>query len=233
VNAAIVVAGGEGERSGRPGGKQLAQLRGKPVLAHALLAFEACPEIGEIVLVAHPDRTREYLESAVLDPGITKVTAVVAGGARRQDSVAAGIRALSAEAELVAIHDGARPLVTPGLIAAALVALAADPEADGVVIGHPSYDTVKTVDAGRWVTGTPDRSSVWMAQTPQVFRRAALERAYRDADDAGLLGTDDASLVEAAGGSVRMLAGPRDNIKITVPEDLTLAEALLAAREET
>lgn len=225
---AIIVGGGSGERFGRAGGKQFAPLAGGTVLAHSVAAFESCAAIDEIVVVTHPDTVPECAE---LVAPFVKVTAIVAGGDTRQDSVASGLAAVSAEAEFVVIHDGARPLVLPETIAAGVEALRSSID-DGVIVGHPSFDTVKRVDASRRVTATEDRDSLWLVQTPQAFRAAALRAAYAaglepsDGRDA----TDDAALVKRAGGSVRVLLGPRDNIKITVPEDLAVAEQVLLVR---
>ncbi|HEX9092471.1 MAG TPA: 2-C-methyl-D-erythritol 4-phosphate cytidylyltransferase [Coriobacteriia bacterium] len=230
MRAAVIVAGGGGERFGRPGGKQLAEVAGAPVAGHALRAFEAASSIDVVVLVCHPDRVEEYRDAVVASAGARKVIAVVGGGATRRQSVAAGLRALPAEADLVAVHDGARPLVEPGVIDAAVAALEARADVDGVVVGHRAFDTVKTVAPSLLVTGTPDREGLWIAQTPQVFRTRALLRAHAQADEAGFEGTDDASLVERAGGVVLMHEGPRWNIKITVPEDLAVAGALLRDR---
>ncbi|HHJ98867.1 MAG TPA: 2-C-methyl-D-erythritol 2,4-cyclodiphosphate synthase, partial [Actinobacteria bacterium] len=129
------------------------------------------------------------------------------------------------------VHDGARPLVTPATIAGAIEMLERDDGCAGVVVGHPSYDTLKQVDDLDVVVATPDRATIWSAQTPQVFRAQTLRDAYERAAHTGWTGTDDASFVEHAGGRVRVFAGPRDNVKITVPEDLRVAEALLQARE--
>lgn len=230
MNAAVIVAGGTGERSGLAGGKQLAVVAGLPVLSHTLHAFERCAAIDAIVVVVHPDRIAQY-RSAAIDPlRLMKVVAVVGGGERRQDSVEAGLAALPADTDTVAVHDGARPLVTPDVIARAIGSLTADTSLSGVVVGHPSYDTLKTVDADGQVLGTPDRRTLWVAQTPQVFRAGALRDAYRAAAASGFTGTDDASIVEHAGGKVAMVAGPRDNIKITVPEDLLVVERIMESR---
>lgn len=228
MNAAIIVAGGSGERLGRAGGKQLLEVCGRPVLSHAIAAFEGCPSIEAIVVVTHPGRVDEYRRVAVDPLAPVKVRAVVAGGATRQESVAAGLAVLSPDAEFIAIHDGARPLVTSELVGRAIAALQADPALSGVVIGHPSYDTMKRVDEDGVIVGTPDRGTMWAAQTPQVFRAAALLSAHAAASCEGYTGTDDASLVERAGGVVRMLEGPRNNIKVTVAEDVALVELLLS-----
>lgn len=232
MNAAVIVAGGTGDRLGLEGGKQLATLAGHPVLHHTVAAFARCPAIDEIVVVVHPDRVEEYRSAAVATVGSDKIVAVVPGGPARQDSVAAGLRAVSPSADVICVHDGARPLVTARVIEGAIHALLDDPALSGVVVGHPSYDTLKIVDDRGRVTGTLDRSRVWAAQTPQVFRAGALRDAYASAAAAGITGTDDASLVEHAGGAIAMYPGSRDNLKITVPEDLRVAERLLASRAE-
>ncbi len=229
--SAIVVASGSGSRFGRGEGKQLAQLAGIPMVGHAMLALERCADVDEVVLVCHPNAVPEFSAQVVAALGLTKVSRVVPGGDTRQESVAAGLRAISEDASIVAVHDGARPLVTESIFTEAIAALRSDGSADGVVVGHPAVDTLKTVDAGRTVTGTPDRASLWVAQTPQVFRTRVLRHAHEAADASGFVGTDDASLVERAGGVVRMVEGPRHNIKVTVPEDLVFAAALLAVRE--
>ncbi len=226
--AGIIVAGGVGDRFGRTGGKQLARVLGASVLGHTLRAFERCEAIDEVILVVHPDRVAEYAAEAV---HATKVSAIVAGGETRQDSVIAGLTALSVDVDIVVVHDGARPLVTPEIIAEAVEHLASC-GVDGVVVGHPAYDTIKRVDADGAIRSTEDRSSLWVAQTPQVFRASRLRQAYGAAEEEGFIGTDDASLVERHGGRVVMLLGPRDNLKVTVPEDLAVVERLLEARTE-
>lgn len=231
MNAAVIAAGGSGERFGDAAGKQLALVAGRPLLAHTVLAFERCPDVDVVVVVTHPDRVDEY-RSAVEATGATKVVAVVGGGATRVQSVRAGLAALPEGVALVAVHDGARAAITPETISAAFAALEMRSDVDGVVVGHPCVDTIKEVDSSERVIETPDRTRFWMAQTPQVFRPSALTRAYWKAGIAGYEGTDDASLVEAVGGSVIMVEGPRSNLKVTVPEDLDMLEALLAARRE-
>jgi len=230
VNAAVIAAGGSGERFGEAAGKQLAVIDGVPLLAHTLLAFDACPDVDVVVVVTHPDRVDEYRTVAVEDAGVRKVVAVVAGGATRVQSVRAGLAALPEDIDLVAVHDGARAAITPETISDAFQALASHAEIDGVVVGHPCVDTIKEVDASGRVIATPDRNRYWVAQTPQVFRASALSRAYWRAGIAGYEGTDDAALVEAVGGSVMMVAGSRSNLKVTVPEDLDMLSALMSAR---
>ncbi|MHB1136026.1 MAG: 2-C-methyl-D-erythritol 4-phosphate cytidylyltransferase [Coriobacteriia bacterium] len=230
MNTAIIVAGGTGERLGREGGKQLAMVAGLPVLAHAIRALDAASLIDGIVVVVHPERLDQYVHDAVTPTGAAKVLGVVPGGATRAESVRAGLAAAPAESTLILVHDGARPLITSELIDAAIATLEGDRSLDGVVVGHPSYDTLKIVDAEGGVSGTADRTTIWAAQTPQVFRAEALRSAYERARVQGWDGTDDASFVERAGGRIAMHAGPRDNIKVTVPEDLLAADRLLRAR---
>ena len=231
MNAAVIVAGGEGERFGDPRGKQLALVAGLPVLAHTLRAFQRCEAVDVIVVVTHPDRVEAYAE-AIGPAGAGKVVAVVPGGATRTASVAAGLAALPAGCLAVAVHDGARAAVTPDTIAASFTSLFADPLLDGVVVGHPAFDTIKEASEVGRIVSTPDRSRLWIAQTPQTFRLDALLRAHERAAAEGFQGTDDAALVERCGGVVAMLEGPRWNIKVTVPEDLVVLSALLAEREK-
>jgi len=228
VRAAIVVAGGTGERFGRPGGKQLALVGGVAVVGHAVAAVASAETVGLVVLVCHPDRVGEYAEAV---DGLAGEVLVVAGGATRRLSVAAGLAAVPDDATVIVVHDGARPLVEPDVVDSAVRRLE-ESGADGVVVGHPAYDTMKVVDAQARVSETPDRSTLWVAQTPQVFAADALRRAHRRAAEDGFDGTDDASLVERIGGRVLMHEGPRWNIKVTVPEDLRVIEALLADRKD-
>jgi len=232
VNAAIIVAGGSGERFGRSEGKQLAPVAGLPVLGHTVAAFERCDAVQVIVVVAHPDRVAAYRAEAVEAIGARKVLAVVPGGATRRESVAAGLAALPDGCAAVTVHDGARAAVSADTIAASFAALEAEPGLDGVVVGHPAFDTIKETDAAGHVTSTPDRAGLWIAQTPQTFRLPALLRAHERAAADGFEGTDDAGLVERCGGEVSMLEGSRWNIKVTVPEDLVVLEALLHERGE-
>lgn len=232
MNVAVIVAGGTGERSGLSSGKQLAEAAGRPVLTHTLQAFAECDAIDEIVVVGHPDRLEEYVRVAIEPLASSKVAMIIAGGDTRQASVANGLVAVPPGAEIIAVHDGARPLVTPGLVASVIQVLKDNPALAGLVVGHPAYDTLKSVDPGRRIERTLDRSGVWAAQTPQVFRAAVLREAYERAFEDGFTGTDDASLVERLGHPLAMFPGPRDNLKVTVPEDLLIVERLLSLRAE-
>lgn len=226
---AVIVAGGEGVRFGRAEGKQLAPVAGRPLVAWALGSVAQCADVDALVCVCHPERLDAFrtATSPFLPAG--RDVRFVGGGTTRQASAGAGIAALP-DADVLVVHDGARPLVTPSLVCEAVAALEADGSLDGVVVGHPAYDTLKAVAPSGVVEGAVDRSRVWVAQTPQVFRADSLREAYAAAVRDGFLGTDDASLVERSGGRVRMLLGPRDNVKVTVPEDLDLVEAVLRTR---
>jgi len=228
--AAIVVAGGSGERFGRAEGKQLALVAGHPVLSWSLRSLDACG-LEVIVVVCHPDRMDEYRAQAVEPLGMATTVVFARGGETRQDSVASGLAALPDGIDIVVVHDGARPLLRPELATGALAMLRATENADGVIVGHPSVDTLKLVDKGR-VVETADRSRVWAVQTPQVFRASALRDAHESARRDGFVATDDSALVERYGGVVMVFEGPRDNIKITVPEDHAFVEAALLRREK-
>lgn len=222
---AIIAAAGSGERFGRPGGKQLAPLAGATVVEHAVRPLLACERVDGVVVVT---REEDVPVLAGLFAGAPKIFGVVAGGETRQDSVREGLAALPPHVDVVVVHDGARPLITAETVEVVLEALG--PGVDAAVVGHPSVDTVKSVDEDGFVLRTEDRQRLWLVQTPQAFRVGALSAALERAAAVGAVATDDAALVESVGGRVRVVAGPRDNIKVTMPEDLAVAEALLASR---
>lgn len=227
--AAVILAGGAGERFGAYGGKQLVELLGKPLLTWAAEAFDAVGDVGLIVIVCPEDRTEEYCRVAIDPyPFVTPIV-LASAGELRQESSLSGVMKVPEYYDLIAIHDGARPLITPDLISHAISLLKGDESIDGAVVGHPAVDTLKVVADGT-VVGTPERSAFWVAQTPQVFRSDIIREAHTTALAEGFVGTDDSSLVERVGGIVRFVTGPRDNIKVTVPEDFGPAEAALLAR---
>jgi 2-C-methyl-D-erythritol 4-phosphate cytidylyltransferase len=226
---AIVCAGGSGERLGLAGGKQLALVAGRAVLAWTIEALDATEQIDHIVLVCPASRIDEYRAAAIDSVAPSTPVTYAPSGSSRQASVASGIAASPAGAEILLVHDGARPLVTPEIVAATIAAVENDPLAAGAVVGQPAIDTLKIAD-GSVITETPDRSKYWAVQTPQTFRAQPLREAYALADADGFVGTDDAAIVEHAGGRVLLVEGPRDNIKVTVAEDVALVEATLAFR---
>ena len=227
--AAVILAGGAGERFGQAGGKQLVELLGKPLLTWAAEAFDAVADVGLIVIVCPEDRMDEYLKVAIDPYPFVTPIALAPAGELRQESSLSGVMRVPDDYELIAIHDGARPLITPDLIAHAISLLKGDDSLDGAVVGHPAIDTLKVVADGT-VIGTPERSAFWIAQTPQVFRSDIIREAHTTALAEGFVGTDDSSLVERVGGIVSFVTGPRDNIKVTVPEDFGPAEAALLTR---
>ncbi|MCS7001600.1 MAG: 2-C-methyl-D-erythritol 4-phosphate cytidylyltransferase [Dehalococcoidia bacterium] len=216
---AVVVGAGSGVRFG--GDKIVALLAGKAVLAHAVAPFEASPRVDGVVVVARAEAIAEVTRIAQAE-GWRKVRAIVPGGARRQDSVLAGARA--AQAEWVVIHDAARPLLPVAVIDRGLVAAQ---RTGAAIAALPVRDTIKRVDADGRIVGTVDRSTLWAAQTPQVFRSALLIPALEHAGDV----TDDAAAVEAIGGEVTVFLGDEINLKVTTPRDLAVAEALLQAQQ--
>ncbi len=216
--AAIILAGGTGERFGREGGKQLVEIAGKPILTWSAEAFDAVGDIGLIVIVCPEERIDEYLKRAVDPfPFVTPITMAPAGSIR-QESAFSGLEYVGDAFAYVVLHDGARPLISPDLITHTINTLKGNFDADGAVVAHPAIDTLKVVEDGV-IVGTPDRSAFWNAQTPQVFRTGIYRRAHAAALSDGFVGTDDSSLIERLGGKVLVVEGKRNNIKLTVPED--------------
>ena len=228
--AAIIVAAGRSQRMGGAD-KQLRTIGGVPVLARTVSAFEQCPDVGAIVLVLNPDNMAGAAEMGQ-EYGWQKVRAIGPGGERRQDAVGAGLDAVlrlgddDSRYEWVAVHDGARPLVTPDLISRGLDAAY---ELGAAIAAVPATETVKTVDATGAITGTPERANLWLAQTPQVFHTSILANAYDSfmENNPDAEATDCARIVELSGHPVKVYEGERTNIKITTPLDLLIAEAIL------
>ena len=213
--AAIILAGGTGERFGREGGKQLVEIAGKPILTWSAEAFDAVGDIGLIVIVCPPHRADEYLKRAI-DPFPFVTPIVIApAGSIRQESAFSGLEFVDESYEFVVLHDGARPLITPELIQHTINTVKGNFDADGAVVAHPAVDTLKVVEDGA-IVGTPDRSVFWVAQTPQVFRAGIYRRAHAAALSDGFVGTDDSALIERMGGRVLVVEGKRDNLKLTV-----------------
>ena len=228
--AAIVVAGGAGERFGAVGGKQLVDIAGKPMLTWSIDAFDRVGDVGLIVVVCPKDRMEEYRAVAIEPFNFVTPIVMAEAGDSRQESAFSGLEAVPDTFEYTLVHDGARPLVSPNLAAHAISALKGNIDADGVVLATPAVDTLKLVQDGV-IMGTPDRKVLWNAQTPQVFRTSIYRRAHASALSDGFSGTDDSSLIERLGGRVLIVEGRRDNIKLTVPEDaLLLATAVNALR---
>ena len=218
---AIVVAAGKSERMGAGTDKAFLSLLNKPVVAWSLLAFERCPDVDKIVLVVRKDQL--VASKAVVQMfGISKIHAIVAGGARRQDSVLSGLKACDIDTRHVVIHDGARPCISSEEISEIVKAVK---RSGAVTFGHKITDTVKRVDRGSTVVATEDRDKLWSVQTPQAFQIKILREAYNALGKADI--TDDCLAVELNGGQVKIVENRRPNIKITTVEDLQIAGALL------
>ena len=228
-NMAIIVAGGSGSRMGTKVHKQFLELQGKPILAYTLDVFQQSASIDGIVLVVGRGE-EEYVRNGIVDAyGFSKVTQITAGGTERYESVYAGLQYCE-QAEYVFVQDAVRPFVTEEILRRGLETVR---QYGSAVCGVPSKDTVKITDQEGVVRETPSRDTVWIVQTPQIFPYVLLKDAYERVMGAGqstLSGktiTDDAMIVESTGAEVRMFMGDYRNIKITTPEDLLIAEALL------
>ena len=213
---ALIVAAGSGERLGAGRPKALVELAGRPMLAWSIDAISQLPNLDQIVVAMPPG-----------EPAPEGVSAV-AGGSCRSESVALALAA-AGEGETVLVHDAARPLVGVDLLERTVAALHSDPAADAAIAAAPVTDTIKRVDAAGGVVETLDRGPLWAVQTPQVFRRAALARALDVSPQDLAQATDDAWLIERAGGRVIVVPAQQPNLKVTTPDDLRIAEALIAA----
>lgn len=222
----VVVAAGSARRM-EGIDKILTPLGELPVLVHTLYAFQDCPVVGEVIVVTREDLLVE-VSRLCKDFALDKVRKVIVGGAERIHSVQAGLREVDPEAELIAIHDGARPLVTPEVIEEAVAAAAQSGAAAPAI---PVIDTIKRWEDGLAVE-TVDRSTLRAVQTPQVFEAGLIRAATQKALEDGELLTDDCGAVERLGKKVTLTQGSRENIKITTPLDLVLGEAILTARAE-
>ncbi|MEW6248447.1 MAG: 2-C-methyl-D-erythritol 4-phosphate cytidylyltransferase [Nitrospirota bacterium] len=224
---ALVPAAGRGLRMGGTVPKQFLALGGLPLLVHALRVLEASPEIHRII-VAVPRTEREYcLDQVVVPHGFKKVGKIVSGGEHRQDSVRHALAEVDEETEIVLVHDAVRPFLTERMVRDVIEQAA---KHGAAIVAIPMRDTVKQVGADGAIERTVDRRHLWLAQTPQAFRRDWLEEAHRKAQLEGIRATDDAHLVELLGRRVAVVEGSGENIKVTRPEDMVIGEAILAAR---
>jgi 2-C-methyl-D-erythritol 4-phosphate cytidylyltransferase len=221
---AVIVSAGKGLRFTEGKKKQFYFLEGKPILAHTLDKFETCSLIRSVRLVVGQEDMDYCLKEIVEKYRFQKVSKIVPGGKRRQESVKNGIDALPKDTEIVAIHDGVRPLVTQTMIEDSIHSAA---RYGAVVFAMPVKETIKMSNPDGTVLKTLDRESLWHIQTPQTFQVNVIREAHSRAEEDGFVGTDDASLVERLGGKVHILPGSYANIKITTPEDLWLANLFL------
>jgi 2-C-methyl-D-erythritol 4-phosphate cytidylyltransferase len=233
---ALILAAGRGERLGATRPKALVELAGRPLLHWSLDALRAVRAIERIVVALPAGMGGEQValglgEDAPAGVNVDAGSAIVVeGGAVRAESVRLALAATDGEdSDLVLVHDAARPLLSAELIQDTLAAASRD-GVDGAIAAAPITDTIKRAGTDRVVTETLERASLWAVQTPQVFRRGALEQALEVPDDVLAQATDDAWLIERAGGTVVLVPAPRENLKVTTPLDLTLAEMLIAQR---
>jgi 2-C-methyl-D-erythritol 4-phosphate cytidylyltransferase len=221
--AAIILGAGQGLRFGGAVRKQYLRLHGRPVLWWSLNAFNACASMGTLILVA-PKEDMAKLSAQVRRWNFPKLTALVAGGKERSDSVKEGLKAVPSHYRWIAVHDGVRPLITSEQIESVLTVTRKHRAAIAAV---PARDTVKIADKKGFIHASPERRRVWQAQTPQIFDRALLERAHRLPHPV----TDDAQLVEKLGVKVKLVETSAENIKVTLPLDLKMAELILKSRK--
>ncbi len=220
---AVVIAAGKSERIGSNVDKAFLSLGMQPVLAYSLRAFEKCPDVDSVILVVRKDRI-EAARGLVQLFGCSKVVKVVSGGTSRQASVRNGLAVLHDEVKIVVVHDGARPCITTETISETIKC--AKRHGSGVA-AYKIGDTIKEVEKGVTITKTVDRTKLWAVQTPQTFKRELLLDGLEKAKKKGLTVTDEASAVELVKEGVRLVPSPWSNIKITSPDDLRIAAALL------
>lgn len=227
--AALIVAAGQGVRMGSDRRKQYLHLAGRPILAHTIEAFCAVSQV-DFILLAVPAEEIDFCRNQIISPlGATKDIRLVPGGDRRQDSVRNGLEALGADASIVLIHDGVRPLVHPALIIACIQGAR---KWGACIPAVEVTDTLKQADAAGTIVRTVPRGALYAAQTPQAFQTERILQAHRRAAQEGWQATDDASLAERMGMTVHIIPGSRSNIKITLPEDLQWANMLLAFKAQ-
>jgi 2-C-methyl-D-erythritol 4-phosphate cytidylyltransferase len=224
VFSAILVAGGSSQRMGFD--KLFAVIAGEPVIAHPIRAFERATSVDEIVVVAREDRHDE-IRKISRDRGFKKVLSIVPGGERRQDSVRAGLDRISHDAKYVAVHDAARPLITPEQIERAFEQCRVHGAA---ALAQPVNDTLKRADADLMVVGSVDRHQIFAMQTPQIFERKLIEDAYRAVYAENILVTDEVSAVERLGYKVALVLDDDFNLKITYSRDLPVADFIIRDR---
>src|SRR5919109_1919069 len=221
---AIIVAGGSSQRVGFD--KLFATIGGEPVIVHTIRAFERAKSVNEIVVVTREQR-RDEIRKISSGAGLKKIRAIVSGGERRQDSVRAGLDRINRAAEYVAVHDAARPLITPEQIERAFEECRVH---GAVALAQPVSDTLKRADAKLLVFGSVDRHELYAMQTPQIFDRKLIERAYRAVYDENISVTDEVSAVERLGHKIALVLNDDLNFKITYPRDLAMAEFVLRQR---
>jgi 2-C-methyl-D-erythritol 4-phosphate cytidylyltransferase len=221
---AIIVAAGKGNRMSGSVRKQYIALDGIPILGRTLNIFDSCAKVNQIIVVV-PDKDLDFCRKEILAPAkLQKDVTLIAGGSQRQDSVYNALKIIEPDQGIVIVHDGVRPFVRQAQLVACIKGAA---ELGACILGIPAFDTVKKVNPKNEIIQTHQRDMLWLAQTPQVFELNLIKKAHEKAKQEGFIGTDDASLVERLGAVVKIIPGSRSNIKITNPEDLNLARAII------
>ncbi len=223
--SAIIVAGGKGIRMNSSTRKQYLAVAGMPILARTLSVFDSCPFVDRIILAVPHDDLDYCRDNVVSLLDLQKRPDIVSGGATRRDSVYNGLLAVDDKDGTVVIHDGVRPFVETGQIEACVKEAGLH---GSCILGIQAFDTVKQVKGSNEIVKTLDREGIWLAQTPQAFQYHIILEAHETARRMGYGGTDDSYLVEKLGEKVMIIPGSRTNIKITTPEDLEMADALLS-----
>jgi len=226
---AVIPAAGQSRRMGMGVNKLYLDLCGRSVLVRTLQVFEDCPLVDEVVLVVNPEDIPYCAYEVVQTMDFKKVKRIVSGGETRQESVYSGLKEVSPKSEIVVIHDGARPLVTTSILSECIKA---GQDFKAVSAAVSVTDTIKTADRNGFAVSTLDRQTLWAVQTPQVFWRDVIIKAHERAREENISGLDDAALVEHMGEKVKLVRGGYDNIKITMPQDLVWARAIILERGE-
>ncbi|MCX5773256.1 MAG: 2-C-methyl-D-erythritol 4-phosphate cytidylyltransferase [Fusobacteria bacterium] len=233
MNLSVIVAlAGQGKRMNCSVPKQFLEFIGRPLFIYTLEEIEKSPCVSEIILVTRSEYI-EYLNAMVEKYQLKKVNKIVEGGTERQDSIENGIKVVDENADFIAVQDGVRPLVKASYFDKSIEILEKNEKLDGVVVGVQAKDTIKIVNASGMIEATPNRNTIFHAQTPQTFKKSTLKKAYSSARDSNFIGTDDASVVEKFGGHVSILEGEYENIKITTLGDLDIFKKFKETRDES
>ncbi|MDZ7839056.1 MAG: 2-C-methyl-D-erythritol 4-phosphate cytidylyltransferase [Actinomycetota bacterium] len=235
MNVAIITAAGKGTRLKSNISKQFLNLYGKPIVAHTLETFQKASKIDQIYLVVPKDYLDFCTKNIINKYKYSKIIKVVLGGSTRQQSVYRALKSLPQTTSIVSVHDGVRPLVTADEVDKIVTSLQSsnqeDPDIQGVIMAAPAYETIKKIKDNDIIEKTIQRDLVWHAQTPQVFFYRTLMAAHKQAIESKFTGTDDAGLVELVGYKVKIFRGRHENIKITTPTDLFLAELIMSRKD--
>jgi 2-C-methyl-D-erythritol 4-phosphate cytidylyltransferase len=224
--SAIIVAAGKGTRMNDRTRKQYLDLAGRPILAYSVMAFDACNLIDKVYLVI-PEEDIEYCRSRIIPLlDLKNRLELIPGGEKRQSSVYNALQAMDKKTDIVVVHDGVRPFIHPEKLESCILCAR---EFGACILAIPADDTIKYEGRSGIIKKTLERDNIWLAQTPQAFKYELIKKAHETARHDGYIGSDDSMLVERLGIDVRIINGSKDNIKVTVPEDLFVARAMLGS----